>query len=391
MPTELETNKVYLGNTLEVLKAFPSDSIDCVVTSPPYYMMRRYEGIPDYIWDGDANCEHDWHLIEKKPGGGSGRNAIVGANRNDKANMRDVSIYSNTCTKCGAWRGQLGNEPTYTMFLDHLIQITAELKRVLKPSGTMFINLGDTYSGSNNGKNDRRDDRSTRDKAKYDFSCVKVTSVPRKSTMLIPSRYAIRCMDELNLIVRNDIIWFKKNPMCESVKDRYSKMHEHIIFMTKSDKYYFDLDAVREPYADASYKRYEYGRKANKYEERGVKVAANATFVKKAIETGKPLKDIIPMNPLGKNPGDVWHISTKPSSAKHYATYNSELITKPILSGCPIGGIVLDPFVGSGTTLITAIDLDRQAIGIEGSETYLEIAEETLYKKLSQQKIEWVA
>lgn len=359
MPTELETNKVYLGNTLEVLKAFPSDSIDCVVTSPPYYMLRRYEGIPDYIWDGDVNCEHDWHLLEKKPGGGSVRNAIVGANRNDKANMRDVSIYSNICTKCGAWIGQLGNEPTYTKFLDHLIQITAELKRVLKPSGTMFINLGDTY----------RD----------------------KTALLIPSRYAIRCMDELNLIVRNDIIWFKKNPMCESVKDRYSKMYEHIIFMTKSDKYYFDLDAVRKPYAKGSSKRYEYGRKANKYEELGVKIAANGSSIKKAIETGKPLKDIIPMNPFGKNPGDVWHISTKPSSAKHYATYNSELITKPILSGCPIGGIVLDPFTGSGTTLITAIDLDRQAIGIEGSKTYLDIAEETLYKKLSQQKIEWVA
>jgi len=364
MRTELTVDpyKLYLGNTLEVLKTFPNDCIDCVVTSPPYYMMRRYEGIPDYIWDGEQDCEHEFDIIKTRIIGSSNPNSQVTAAKNYLKYMgaeEDKYLRSNICTKCGAWKGQLGNEPTYTKFIDHLIQITAELKRVLKPSGTMFINLGDTYRN--------------------------------KIALLIPSRYAIRCIDELNLTVRNDIIWHKKNAMPESVKDRYSKTYEHVLFFTKSDKYYFDLDSVRKPYAETSHKRYEYGRKTNKYEELGVKVNANSTFIRKAIETGLPIKDICPMNPLGKNPGDVWRISTKPSSKKHYATYNSELINKPILSGCPINGIVLDPFAGSGTTLATAIELDRKAIGIEGSETYYEIAKEELNKKLCNQKIEGVA
>jgi DNA modification methylase len=149
------------------------------------------------------------------------------------------------------------------------------------------------------------------------------------------------------------------------VRDRFSKKHEHILFLTKNPDYYFDLDAVREPYKDSSHERVQYGMTAYGGDAKNAK----GPFGK------------------GKNPGDVtdfWIISTKPGAQKHYATYNSELITKPILAGCPKGGVVLDPFCGSGTTGVRAIELGRNFIGIDGKKEYCKIARKNIAEALKE-------
>ena len=168
----MEYNKILQGNTLTVLKTLPPEIINMCITSPPYWGLRDY-GTDPQIWDagdeevfisyrGDKDfyrsektiktpCEHEWVEHIKKPNGGKGsKGANVGANKNDFANMRDHDVISNFCTKCNAWKGQLGQEPNFELFVKHLCDIFDEVKRVLKPTGTCFVNLGDTYGGTGN-------------------------------------------------------------------------------------------------------------------------------------------------------------------------------------------------------------------------------------------------
>ena len=303
-------NTVVCGDALETVKTFPDESIDSVITSPPYYQLRDY-----------------------------------------------------------GWTGQWGLEKTYQEYLDKLITLMSELKRVLKPTGTVWINLGDTYNGNKYGNHDPKLNESIKVESKVK---KEIQSMPNKSLMLIPHRFAIRCIDELGLILRNDIIWAKRNGMPESVTNRFSKKHEFIFFFVKQRKYYFDLDGVRE--------------RIITNEKRDERIVYNSNKGDKTNKTNT----FIPPNPKGKNPGDVsdfWDIPTQPSSEKHYATYNFKLINKPIIAGCPKGGIILDPFCGTGTTLVRAIQLGRQGIGIDGNPEYCEIAQKRIEKELAQLKL----
>ena len=165
--------------------------------------------------------------------------------------------------------------------------------------------------------------------------------------------------------------------MPESTKDRFSKKHEYIFLMVKNEKYNFDLDAIRDEHKWAKDKRNDGKRheyKEDAKSQNDIKVGTNA----------------VSFNPKGKNPGDVsdfWDITTKPSSVKHYATYNVELITKPILAGCPEGGLIYDPFMGSGTTAIHAIINNRNFIGSEMSSDYLEIANKRISEVLAKPRL----
>lgn len=303
----MEVNKIICGDTLETVKTFPDESIDCVITSPPYYQLR------DYGWDG-----------------------------------------------------QWGLEPTYQEYLDKLIELMKELKRVLKPTGTMWINLGDTYM-NNSSYSERGRQGFNNDKSGMIYKSDE--KIKQKSLMLIPHRFAIRCIDELGLILRNDIIWAKRNGMPESVTDRFSKKHEFIFFFVKNEKYYFDLASIGDKYLHIKSGIIVGG---NKYREMLGNRSTNG------------------YNKGYKNPGDVsdfWDIPTKPNKEKHYATYNSQLIDKPIIAGCPEGGIILDPFCGIGTTLVRAIELNRNTIGIDGKKEYCEIAQAKLNEVLRQQKL----
>jgi DNA modification methylase len=301
----IEENRIYNEPCLDTLSRIPDNYVDCVITSPPYWQLRDY-----------------------------------------------------------GYEGQWGLEPTFNEYLQHLWSMMDEIYRVLKDEGTVWINLGDTYSGSGGSGGDYNEGGLREGQAKV--RPVKV-EVKNKCLLLIPHRFAIGCIDK-GWIVRNDVIWAKRNGMPESVTDRFSKKHEYMFFFVKNEKYYFDLDAIRDKTITKSNIR-------NKREE----------SYGSELGVGSGTREW--NNPSGKNPGDVsdfWDIPLKPNSLKHYATYNESLISKPILAGCPEGGIIYDPFMGIGTTAICAIRSNRKFIGSEMSKEYCNIANKNIEPYLLQ-------
>jgi len=311
----MELNKIYKGTCLEVMRTFPDKSIDCVITSPPYWQLRDY-----------------------------------------------------------GWNGQWGNEPTFQMYLENLWSFTDEVYRILKDGGTCWINLGDSYSTQSGNTRGVNYDNGNPVKNVMSGETLLKGKLTSKCLLLIPHRFAIGCIDR-GWIMRNDIIWAKENAMPESVTDRFSKKHEYFFFMVKNEKYYFDLDSIKDTLAHGSAERYKRAYKAAKEGKEG------HSFANKLRNSERELN--------GKNPGDVsdfWDIKTKGSKDAHYASYNTKLIDKPIIAGCPVGGIILDPFCGTATTGCRAIDLQRKFIGIEGKEEYVKIGNKKLLPfQISQQ------
>ena len=241
------------GNVLDMLKNIPNESIDCIVSSCPYYGLRSYKGA-DAIWGGNPECEHEWvnqeihkdNLRFRDPN----HKASVGNHKNQEI-YSSSNVKTNSCYKCGAWKGQLGLDPTYQLYVEHLMLVMKELKRVLKKTGTLFWNMGDTYSGAGAGQKDTG-------KASYEASDFRhfpiKSNLPNKSLMMIPERLAMAMIDD-RWILRNKLAWFKRNAMPSSVSDRFSNKWEYVFFFTKSQKYYFDLDSIRKPLAESSIKR----------------------------------------------------------------------------------------------------------------------------------------
>jgi len=247
-----------------------------------------------------------------------------------------------------------------------------EIWRVLRDDGTCWINLGDSYSTQSGQTRGTMYGEASDKNVMAGKNLIK-GKLPSKCLLLIPHRFAIGCIDR-GWIMRNDIIWAKRNGMPESCRDRFSKKHEYFFFMVKQQKYYFDLDGVRD--------------KTTTVEKRAERIIYNSS---KEDITNKT-NTFIPPNPNGKNPGDVsdfWDIPTKPSSKKHYATYNFDLIDKCIIAGCPEGGTILDPFNGTGTTTLRADQLNRKWIGIDGSEEYSKIAKKSMENEFNQIKLEF--
>ncbi len=303
----LEVNKIYQEPCLETVARMPDNFIDCVITSPPYWQLR------DYGYDG-----------------------------------------------------QWGLEPTYQQYLENLWSLMDAIYPKLKDGGTVWINLGDTYSGSGGSGGDYNEGGLRDGQPKVRPAKVEVKN---KCLLLIPHRFAIGCIDR-GWIMRNDIIWAKRNGMPESVTDRFSKKHEYFFFMVKNEKYYFDLDAVKD-----------------KTITRDLLVRDRDTTKLNNTPGRTRMNGLKENNYEGKNPGsvsDFWDIPTKPSSRKHYASYNDSLLVKPILAGCPKGGIIYDPFMGTGSTAEAAIRAGRKFIGSEMSEEYVRIAEERLAPFLRQ-------
>ena len=326
MKVDFINGTAYLGDCLETLRNIPGESVDSVITSPPYYQLR------DYNFDG-----------------------------------------------------QWGSEVDYREYLDKMISLMSELKRVLKPIGTMWVNLGDTY-GTFRSKSGHQPDQNERNKNRGIVKNIKskhhLTRPNKnhmdKSLMLIPHRFAIRCIDELGLILRNDIIWAKPHGMPESVTDRFTKKHEFIFFFTKESDYYFDLDSIREPLSQSSLDRLS--------QNLSNQTGSNRTYGGK--KKNGNLKACA--HPNGKNPGDVsdfWAINPGKSSNIHFATYNIDLIRKPVLAGSPMGGVILDPFAGTGTTAAAAIEYDRKFIMVEANKEYFNLMCTNLHGRESQLKI----
>ena len=324
-------------------------SVNMCVTSPPYYGLRDY-GTAEWI-GGDAECDH---LPSNQPG----PNATVG----NTVSLLGRTPYKDICGKCGAVRidKQIGLEQTPDEYIANLVSVFREVWRVMRDDGTLWVNIGDSFTpqsthkaapGTRGGFNSRSHD--LKDKIEMQ------PYMKAKDLIGIPWMLAFALRAD-GWYLRSDIIWAKKNCMPESVKDRPTKSHEYIFLLSKSAHYYYDHEAIKEPVSEVSKNRAEYGWDCDR-------PSAQAGI--NGVHTEKMGSRFV--NPTGRNKRDVWFVSTKPYKGAHYATFNPELIEPCILAGCPEDGIVLDPFVGSGTTIETAIRHKRKGVGLDLSMKYL--------------------
>jgi DNA modification methylase len=298
----LELNKIYCGDCLEVMKEIDDKSIDMVLTSPPYWALRDY-GVD----------------------------------------------------------GQLGQEKTFQEYITKLCDIFDEAKRVLKDSGTCWVNIGDTYGGTG----DKKDSKDPKYKQGRNGQSVAINkSATAKSLCQIPSRFAIE-MTNRGWILRNEIIWHKPNAMPSPVKDRFTVDFEKVFFFTKSKKYFFEQQFD------------EYTKPMNRWGGEELKADGKSEFDNGTGQDTYRKRNFRPYK-NGKNKRTVWSINTKPSKEPHFASYPEKLIEPMIKAGCPVSRVVLDPFLGIGTTGIVAKKNNRNYIGIEISPEYCKIAEERI-------------
>lgn len=352
---------LYLGDNIEILRELPEQSVQTVMTSPPYWGLRDY-GTAD--WEGgDEDCEHTI------------------THDNDAKNPdadRPFRGDRSKCLKCDAKRVdlQVGLENTPEAYIESLVELFREVRRVLKDDGTVWLNLGDTYWGGK-GKSGMIDSslqakrtntlnkshhNDTGGKGKTRPQDYKHTTFKPKDLCLMPHRVAI-ALQEDGWLVRNDIIWEKPNCMPSSAKDRLTVSHEYIFLLAKQKKYYYDQDAVREPYTTPM----------NRWGGTTLKADGESTWDEGTGQSTYRNRSMRP-NPKGRNRRTVWKIPTKSYKGAHFAVFPEALVEPCVLAGAPEGGIVLDPFVGSGTVPLVAIKNNRKFIGIDLNEEYLKLA-----------------
>jgi len=375
-----EYQTLYQGDAREVLPILEPQSVDMIMTSPPFYGLRKYDGEP-VVWDSVDGCQHEWgkSLFEHDSLRFRGQHSTVGSNANPEIHMGKVNSAGNFCLKCHAWRGMLGLEPTPELYIKHLCDIFDLCKRVLKPTGVLFVNIDDSYAGSwgDSGHRPERDGIAGTQRGKntqwlprqghpLEVPPTARVNIPAKSLIGIPERFVLEMLNR-GWIRRSTIIWYKGNPMPESVKDRFTSDFEYLYLFSQQGDYYFEQQF--EPHKDPE----DDLRRIRQARENRLKRKANdASKDMSYLETWSIKEPQI--NPLGRNKRCVWKINTKPYKHAHFATYPPELCETPIMAGCPVGGTVLDPFSGSGTTLEVALKLGRKSIGIDISQKYCKLA-----------------
>jgi DNA modification methylase len=277
-----QTNVILIGDAREKLKELSSQSVNCCVTSPPYWGLRDY-----------------------------GNNKQIGLEKNPDE------------------------------FIAELVDVFREIKRVLRDDGTLWVNMGDSYAGGIKGGD------------------LKSGGLKSKDLVGIPWMLAFALRAD-GWYLRQDIIWHKPNPMPESVRDRCTKAHEYVFLLSKSDKYYFDAEAMKEPSAGLGKTKIRFGGK--KY--------GDSDDPKHATKSGNEYTDS-----GTRNKRSVWSVTAKPFKGAHFATFPPDLIEPCILAGCPEGGVVIDPFFGAGTTGLVAQRHGREWIGCELNPEYAIIAQ----------------
>lgn len=320
----IDADGVTLHHANALALPLPDASVDLIVTSPPYFALRAYTD------GGDA------------------------------------------------YEGQIGAEATPEEFLDALVAATREMVRVLKPTGSIWVNLGDKYAGSNGqsgggGKSTLAGAANARPRGEQQVPArggfVPTTSVRAKSLIGIPWRYAIRCIDDLGLILRAEVIWSKPNALPESVTDRVRRSHEQWFHFTNEPRYFATMDEIREKYA----------HEESPTARRGPSGQNRGTATGRTHDDGAPVSNFT-HNALGKLPGSVWTVATEPLKVPeslgvdHFAAFPTEWPRRIILGWSPPDGVVLDPFCGTGTTIAVARALGRHGIGTDLSRDYLRLA-----------------
>jgi len=348
-----------------------------VITSPPYWLLRDYQ-IEPCLWDGDLDCKHVFGQEKIKKLDLQAGNPEFKRNWREQAS-NDHSSNGKYCQKCGAWNGCLGLEPDFNLYIKHLCDIFDLVKQKLKKTGTCWVNLGDTYSGGGRSGSKKYFEKGHKQFGKNDPKGryqppLKVKGYESKCLCMIPQRFAIEMINR-GWILRNVIIWHKSNCMPSSARDRFTVDFEYVYFFTKRKKYWFDQDAVREPLQDDPKTYLKKITRKNNYSKG---TALESGMASKKDGFNDYLKNNKGYVPKGRNKRCVWHVNTKPNPEAHFATFNEDLIRPMILSGCPIDGIILDPFAGTGTTLLEAWKKGRNYVGFEISREYCKIAEKYL-------------
>lgn len=361
----MELNKIYLGDNIETLKTFPDGSVDCCITSPPYYALRDY-GTGTWV-GGDPNCPHKNTELSTRF-----IRTMTDTSSIQKTNLgSDVREYVKVCPDCGAVREdkQVGLEETPEKYIERLVTIFHEVKRVLKNEGTLWVNIGDSYWGGGWRNAEFNENSGDIQKGSMGTHCGKTMpalkgnykDIKSKDLIGIPWMLAFALRND-GWYLRQDIIWHKPNPMPESVKDRCTKSHEYIFLLSKSPKYYFDHEVIQEDcnYPNANGMKFggdKYGKDVKGFEiYSGNEYSAN----------GK------------RNKRDVWSVIPSHYKEAHFATFPEELVFPMLLAGCPKGGVVLDPFMGSGTTAVVAKANHRNYIGCELNPEYVKMAEDRI-------------
>jgi len=428
------------GDVREVLRHLPDETIHCVVTSPPYWGLRDY-GIPPVLWGGDASCPHVWEGVpprrKRSP-------EDVGNPKSIQAGHRGANIKlptTRTCSRCGGWLGQLGLEPDPELFVDHLASVFDEVRRVLRSDGSLWLNLGDTFHtdspvrrSSGEAFSPKWDPSQTRSRGGSRRPAGKFGELKPKDLTGIPWRVAFE-LRRRGWWLRSDCIWAKRNPMPEPIRDRPTRSHEYVFLLTKSRRYFYDAEAVREPLQESSVRRLRHHLP---------NPSDNPAYQSKHPEGDfRRFPMLANTNPSGRNLRSVWRIATQPYPGAHFATFPEALPEICIRAGtsergacaecgtpwardiraegggighdwhpdkslafgrgqgiaapgihdgtyrrvdlgfrkrcsCPTEGIVpclvLDPFVGSGTVLAVARRLGRRCVGIDLNPQYVVLA-----------------
>jgi DNA modification methylase len=312
-------NQIINSCCISGLKTMPDNYVDVCITSPPYYGLRNY------------GCD-----------------------------------------------GQIGLEETPEEYISRLVDVFTEVKRVLKPEGTLWLNIGDSYAGSGRGKGDINK-KGIQQKASFagDFlKPHKINGYKSKDLIGTPWMLAFALRAD-GWYLRQDIIWHKPNPMPESVCDRCTKAHEYVFLLTKSARYYFNNKAIMQPAAYDG--RISVIRKGSpKYACEGATGLGVQTFAIRDHERWKCDEN----GDFMRNKRSVWTVTTQPEKEAHYACFPQRLIIDCIKAGCPENGIVLDPFMGSGTTAVVARKLNRNYTGFELNSEYVKIADRKLKREL---------
>jgi DNA modification methylase len=352
-------NKIIFGDCVRTMKRLHNEGVkvQTCITSPPYYGLRDY-GTGTWI-GGDIDCSHkrDSKYSDKTITGHSNKDLTVGD-----------AIYKSNCPKCGAVREdlQVGLEETPKEYVDKLVEVFSCVWDILADDGTLWLNLGDSYAGSNgNGQHEQSFGQSKFINFESPTSGNK-SGIRPKNLIGIPWRVAFALQD-FGWNLRQDIIWHKPNPMPESVKDRCTKAHEYIFLLTKNPQYYFDNESIKEPVKEVSIQRAESSWNPTKLNI-SVKGPQNESFEKMGDRWVKEKA----------NKRSVWTIPTRSYTGAHFATFPTDLIEPMVLAGSRVGDIVFDPFMGSGTTAQVAQHLGRKYLGCELNLDYKKLQDERL-------------
>lgn len=312
--------ELYQGDCLEVLTTLPDESVQCCVTSPPYWGLRDY------------GCD-----------------------------------------------GQIGLEPTPEAYVARMVDVFREVRRVLRADGTCWVNLGDSYTSTAQGTVNAPQPKGSRQHADQWANRRPVTGLKPKDLVGIPWRVAFALQAD-GWWLRQDIIWAKKNPMPESVKDRCTKAHEYLFLLSKSERYFFDSDAMRELSTGG-----DNGDRAKQRHKHVESVTARVASGDHRERTKLGLAKIA--HAETRNRRSVWTVATRPYKGAHFATFPPALIEPCILAGCPDGGVVLDPFNGSGTTGAVALQHGRRYIGIDLNPEYINLAVDRIGAAIPKQMV----